>query len=82
MKRFWKFIKYNKTDSCSISQLKKQGKSITDPQNIADVLNQQFESVFTRETDVPVDLFQATSRHPEMPDILFTLPGVLKLLEN
>ena len=82
MKRFWKFIKYNKTDSCSISQLKKQGKSITDPKNIADVLNQQFESVFTRETDVPANLLQATSRHPEMPDILFTLPGVLKLLEN
>ena len=82
MKRFWKFIKYNKTDSCSISQLKKQGKSITDPENIADALNQQFESVFTRETDVPGDILPDTSHHPQMPDILFTLPGVLKLFEN
>ena len=82
MKRFWKFIKYNKTDSCSISQLKKEGKSITEPEKIADALNQHFESVFTRETDVPEDLLPNTSQHPQMPDIVFTLPGVLKLLES
>ena len=82
MKRFWSFIKYNRTDSSSISQLKTNEKCITDPCAIADTLNKQFESAFTQETDLPQGLLPDSSPHPDMPYVSITTAGVQKLLDN
>ena len=82
MKRFWSFIKHNRTDSSSISQLKTDDKIITDPCAIADTLNKQFESAFTQETDLPQGLLPDSSPHPDMPCVSITTAGVQKLLEN
>ena len=51
-KSFWSYIHRNRTDNQSISALrdKSTGELVTDTAGKANVLNQQFESVFTRET--------------------------------
>ena len=47
MKKFWKFIKHQKTDYSGVAPLKVNGKLINDPKEKAEVLNEQFQSVFT-----------------------------------
>ena len=51
MKRFWTFIKHQRSDFSNIAPLKVNGRLITDPKMKAETLNHQFQSVFTRETD-------------------------------
>jgi len=52
MKRFWKFIKHKATDFDGVAPLKVDGKLVSDPKLKAEALNSQFQSVFTRETDL------------------------------
>ena len=49
---------------------------------LANILNNQFQSVFTTETCVPQDLLPPTSPYPSMPEIEIFEAGVLKLLQN
>ena len=49
-KRFWKLIKQQRTDHSGISPLKDKGRLVTEPPKKAELLNEQFHSVFTRET--------------------------------
>ena len=51
IKRFWTFIKHQKSDFSNIAPLKVAGRLITDTKMKAETLNHQFQSVFTRETD-------------------------------
>ena len=84
-KKFYTFLKYNKTDRCGTAPLRDQGTLHTDPKEKADILNNQFQSVFTNETPLPLaDLAKAKlpSPHPTMPDIQITEPGILKLLQS
>ena len=47
-KKLYTFIKHKRSDSSGIAPLKSNGSSYTDPVQQATVLNQQFESVFSR----------------------------------
>ena len=47
----------------------------------AEILNSQFRSVFTEETPL-TDLHNTSNLRPDIEDILFTEPGVRKLLER
>ena len=80
MKRFWRFIKHNRTDSTGITELKTEGTTVTDPVAKAEALNHQFKSAFTKETPIPDNILPSTSPFEEMEDILFTPKGVEKLL--
>ena len=80
MKRFWTYIKNRKTDFNGIAPLKVNGKLFTEPKARAEVLNDQFQSVFTRET--PPNLTPPRQQSPTMPDIEISVEGVLKLLKN
>ncbi len=53
----------------------------TDPKKKAEVLSNQFQSVFTKEdrTNIPD---KGLSNHPTMPDISFSPDGIQKLLEG
>ena len=82
MKRFWSFIKFNRSDSGGISHLKSAGKKHTDPTEKANALNHQFQSVFTEETPVPPDLLPSTSPYETIPDVIITTTGIKKLLDN
>ena len=80
LKRFWTYIKHKKTAFNGIAPLKKDGKLTTDPKSKAEILNAQFQSVFTRETEP--SLTPPCHQSPTMPDICITTNGVLKLLKN
>ena len=80
LKRFWTYIKHKKTNFNGIAPLKKDGKLTTDPKSKAEILNAQFQSVFTRETEP--SLTPPCHQSPTMPDICITTKGVLKLLKN
>ena len=47
-KKLYTFIKHKRTDSSDVAPLKSNGSTFTDPTQQATVLNQQFESVFSR----------------------------------
>ena len=82
MKRFWTFIKHQRKDASGVAPLKRHGVTTSTPKGKADILNQQFESVFTHETPPTEDLLPTHSPYPRMADITFTTPGVEKILKN
>ncbi|XP_071477586.1 uncharacterized protein [Diadema antillarum] len=82
VKRFWSFIKHNRSDSGGISEPSSKGRNLTDPTEKADALNHQFQTVFTKETPVPCDLLPSNSPYETMPDINITTAGVKKLLDK
>ena len=81
-KRIWSYVKSRKQDSSQIVTLKsKDGYLHSDTASKASILNQQFQSVYTREdlSTLP-DLGQ--SPHPPMNNIVVHERGVLKLLKG
>ena len=68
MKRFWHYIKGKRLDNIGIGTLKNQsGSIVTDPSEKAEILNNQFTSVFTigDTTSIPFHL-----THPSQTLIL------------
>ncbi len=81
MKKFWRFIKSGKKDFSGITSMKgKDGITTEDPEKMANMLNDNFDSVFQNEEPLDPDLLPATSPHPTMDDIEITEPGVRKML--
>ena len=85
-KKFYTYVKYRKTENCDVAPLKHEGQTFTDPTEKANILNKQFESVFS--SPLPLSLAQScrqklipTSR-PSMPEINITEDGVNKLLRG
>ena len=50
-KPFWKYVKCRKQDNIGVSPLKQKGKLISYSKGKADILVEQFLSVFTKVTD-------------------------------
>ena len=80
-KKFWRFIKARKQDNTGISTLRENGRIITDSQEKAEVLNNQFTSVFTREDTASMPDLPPTQYRPMNP-ITVTSNGVLKALQR
>ena len=80
-KRFWALIKIRKCDNSGVFPFKKDGISHSDSQVKADIINEQFSSVFTIEDTTSV-LDMDPSPHPDMADITIHEPGVRKILLN
>ena len=80
-KNLWRLIKSRKTESVGIAPLKKNGLVFSQSKDKANILNNQFSSVFTQEDlDNLPDLGE--SPQPTMPDINITVNGIEKLLKN
>ena len=80
-KNFWSFIKNLKRDSAGIPALKKDGLLISENRKKAEVLNDQFRSVFTKED---MKSFPSSTK-PCTPDIhsfKVTTAGIEKPLKN
>ena len=81
-KRFWSYIKSLRKDSTGIAPLKDNGRLFNSSKDKADILNRQYQSVFTQEDpdssipDPDGNLF------PAMKDISVTKEGVKKLLQK
>ena len=81
-KKFWSFVKGKKQEASGVSPLRNhEGIIHSDPATKADILNHQFESVFTKEdlSNIPS---KGCSPFDDMPSITVTSPGVEKLLHN
>ena len=81
MKRFWSFIKQNRKDYTGVPPLNANGKHAATSSEKANLLNEQFESVFSNENHTNAQRTQ-NAEHPCMPDINITENGVLKLLQS
>ena len=82
-KRFWRFIKHNRTDSTGITELKTaDGTTVSDAIPKAEALNQQFKSAFTQETEIKDDILPDILPFEEMPEVTFTTNGIEKLLHG
>ncbi|KAM7440902.1 hypothetical protein ABFA07_010005 [Porites harrisoni] len=79
-KLFWQYIKAKRRDSAGIAFLKSHGKKFTKPKKKADILNEQYDSVFTLEDPVLPQL--PDSPYPDMPNIHIDNNGVIKLLSG
>ena len=84
-KKLWTFIKHKKTDSVDIAPLKENGLLKDSPKDQAEILNNQFSSVFT--TDRPSDFpdhtpFKNNKKYPDIEDIHISVDGVEKLLND
>ena len=79
-KRFWQYIKAKRRDPAGIAILKSYGKEFTKPKEKADILNEQYGSVFTLEDPVLPQL--PDSRYPDIPNIHIDNNGALKLLSR
>ena len=81
-KRFLTFIKQCRTDTVGIKSLYDKGKDVWKSMDIANLLNDKFQSIFTTETPVPSDLLNRSSSYPEMAHIEIRESDVLKLLQR
>ena len=80
-KKFYKFLKNRKRDSSGVPPLtNKQGETITDTKGKAEVLNKQYQSVFTKENNQSIP--PVNNQNLNMPDINFTTNGISKLLSK
>ncbi len=80
-KRLFQYIKSLKTEGSGVPSLKKDGQLITDTIGKVEVLNDQYESVFTKEPDGNIP-DKGPSPYAKMEDPFITIPGVEKLLRN
>ena len=64
-----------------MAPLKEHGMTVSDNQGKADILNRQYESVFTKENLTSIPVLDSTT-YPEMPSISITNNGVYKLLDS
>ena len=82
-KKLFRYIKNKGQDNIGISDLKdKQGKLIQDPVKKANLLNEQFGSVFSNQSPHVSHNFPKHNKLPDMNNITVTRAGVLKLLIN
>ncbi len=80
-KTFWSFIKAQKKDSSGISPLKQDGTLKSDPQDKAEILNNQYQSVFTDENMETLPTMGPSPFTP-LAHIHITTAGVTKLLQG
>ena len=81
-RRFWSYIKSRKQENKGVSSLiDKDGFLQSDSQKKCDILNNQFQSVYTKEVTQNLP-DKGPSPHPTMENITVKTPGVIKLLKT
>ena len=82
-KKLWTYIRSKNQENVGISDLKKGDTIIQEPKAKADVLNEQFSSVFSNPTPKIInESSEIKNNYPQMKPITITKNGVLKLLLN
>ena len=81
VKPLWKYIKSKKQDNIGVSSIKHKGQLFAGSKTKAELLNNQFTSVFTRDTTEVLPEIQGNS-FPQIPPLQITVGGVTKLLKS
>ncbi|KAK3103498.1 hypothetical protein FSP39_019645 [Pinctada imbricata] len=79
-KTFWKYIKAKRHDNIGVAGIKSEGILHQDSKTKAELLNKQFESVFTKENSEETLPSLSETPYPKMSDIKVRIDGVKKLL--
>ena len=80
-KAWHNFLKNKKQENNGIAPLKENGRLYSDDKKKAEILNNQFFSVFNQDDNDTFPLLDDNS-HPAMPDIKFDTNGIEKLLKD
>ena len=80
-KRFFTYVKSRRCDSSGVSPLNHNGVSHSSSKQKAEILNNQFSSVFTKEDKGTLPSL-GPSPYASIPDINITVPGISKLLSR
>ena len=80
-KPFYRYIKAQKNDNFGISSLKFNGLMYSDSSSKSEILNKQFQSVFTKKSTTATPRLLG-NKYPSIGNLSITLKGVQKLLEN
>jgi hypothetical protein len=80
-KSFWKYVKSRKQDNVGVSPIKANGKLHSDSKEKAELINAQFESVYTREDTTNIPQLKGKS-YSKIDKLTITVPGVEKLLNQ
>ena len=80
-KPFWKYIKSKKQDNIGVAPLKNKGKIHSDSQTKAEILINQFKSVFTKRTNAETPTTKINCSQDISPLVINT-NGVTKLLKD
>jgi hypothetical protein len=86
-KRFWTYIKHQKSSQVGVAPLKVNGRLVSDPREQADALNHQFQTAFSEGKTYSSDEFSTKtnmppSDYPIIDNVDITVKGVRKLLQN
>ena len=65
-----------------VGSLKKDGTTISHPRDKANILNMQFQSVFTRDNSDAQDIFTMSSPFATIDDIQITRAGIKRMLDQ
>ncbi|XP_032223431.2 uncharacterized protein LOC116604739 [Nematostella vectensis] len=79
-KKFWNYVKSRRSEVSDIPSLRSNDGVSISPRDKAQVLNKQFQSVFTVDDGVLPGL--GPSPFPHISDIIFTPTGIKKQLDN
>ncbi|XP_072019330.1 uncharacterized protein [Amphiura filiformis] len=80
-KAFWSYIKNLRQERTGVGDLKKDNKTVSDTKEKAEMLNHQFQSVFTKENDNTLPHVSFSLPHG-IPNLIISTNGVEKLLMN
>ena len=80
-KPFWRYVKAQRQDNSGVSPLLKEGTLHNDNFEKAQILNDQFSSVFTRENDSDIPHLSGPD-YPSISDLHISTEGLEKLLRN
>ena len=80
-KPFWNSAKSKRGDNIGIAPLKSIGQLVSDPKGRAELLVDQFQSVFTKATDHEPPSFSSRVEE-DIPTLLIGEEGVFKLLNS
>ena len=68
MKRLWTYIKHRRSDNLGVSSLKSEGKLYSHPTDKANILDKQFQSVFSSSESVSEEEFSKSYPMPTTED--------------
>ena len=81
-KSFWKYIKSHRKDNIGVAGIKENGVLHQDSETKANLLNKQFQSVFTKDDPKEKLPTLPQSNYPSISDIIINIEGIEKLLKN
>ena len=80
-KSFWRYIKSKRQDNIGTAPLKRKGSLFSDSKDKAQILVEQFRSVFTKMGTYVLPVFPRIFKH-ELTELNIKTPGVEKLLQK